>query len=250
MNQADSLPDAQEGVPSRTFLARVLGVFIEPGETFEEIARKPDLFSPLVLLALVALSVAETMLARVGMGRIILHTLTQTGQAAKMSSAQLSQAVHQGAALASVLTQISAVLGVPIFLFVVAGFGMVVLKGFFGSEAKFKQVFSVTCYAYMPSIVGAVMAIAVILLGNPASFNPQSPAPTNLGFFLNPATTSQVALALASSLDIIIIWFLILLAIGISRVSGKKVKSSSLFMTYAGAWILLVIVKVGFAMLT
>lgn len=249
MNQTDSLPDGQEGMRAKPFLARVVGVFIEPAETFDDIARKPDLFAPLALLVLVALSVAETMLARVGMERIIMHTLIQTGQAAKMSTAQLSQAVHRGAALAGVLTQISAVLGVPIFLLVVAGFGMVVLKGFFGSEAKFKQVFSATCYAYMPSIVGAVMAIAVMLLGNPASFNPQSPAPTNLGFFLNPTTTSHVAFALASSLDIIIIWFLVLLAIGISRVSGKKVKASSLFMTYAGAWILLVIVKVGFAML-
>lgn len=249
MNQTDSLPDAQEGMPAKPFLSRVVGVFIEPGETFEDIARKPDLVAPLILLVLVALCVTETMLAKIGMERVIMHALTQSGQAAKMDPAQLIQTVHRGAAIAGIFAQISAVLGVPIFLLVVAGFGIVVLRGFFGSEAKFREVFSTTCYAYMPSILGGVMAIVVMFFGNPESFNPQSPAPTNLGFFLNPSTTSRVALSLASSLDIIILWFLILLAIGLSRVARGKVKSSTLFLTFAGLWVLLVIVKVGFAML-
>lgn len=249
MNQTYSLPDAQEGIPSKSFLSRIAGVFVEPGITFEDIAKRPDFVAPLILLILVAISVVETMLTKVGMENVVMRALTQSGQAAKMSTAQLAQAVHRSAAIAGVFAQISAVLGVPIFMLVVAGFGMVVLRGFFGSEAKFKQVFSATCYAYMPSIVGGVMAVAVMLFGDPANFNPQSPAPTNLGFFLNPLTTSHAVLSLASSLDVIILWFLILLAMGLSRVTQKKVKTSSLFMIFAGAWILLVIVKVGFAML-
>jgi len=131
----------------------------------------------------------------------------------------------------------------------VAGFGVLVLNGLFNQRARFKELFSVTCYAYMPHIVGGAMAIAIMFFGDPDAFNPRSPAPTNPGFFLNPISTSQAVSLLAGSLDFITLWFLVLLAMGLSRISRKKVKAGSIFMTYCGAWLLLVIVKVGFALL-
>ena len=249
MADTDTPSDALESAPPKSFPARLLGVFIEPGATFEDIARKPDFIAPLILLILVSLAVVETMLAKIGMSRIMLQTLTQSGQAARMDPAQLNQAIAKGAPIGSALVQVTAVLGAPIFLLVVAGFGLLVLNGIFGQHAGFKAVFSTTCYANMPSLVGAVMAIAVMFFADPDAFNPKIPAPTNPGFFLNPQTTSHVVMALASSLDFVILWFLVLLAIGLSRVSRKKVKTGSIFLTYFGAWILLVIVKVGFALL-
>ena len=249
MADTDIPPDAPQSASPKPFLVRLIGIFIEPGETFDDIARKPDFIAPLILMILVSLAVAETMLAKIGMGRIILNTLTQSGQAARMEPAQLSQAIERGAVIGSVLVQVSAVVFVPLFLLVVAGFGLLVLNGFFGERARFKEVFSATCYAYLPGIVGGVMAIAVMVFGDPDYFNPRIPAPTNPGFFLNPLTTSHAVFALASSLDIVVFWFLILLAIGLSRVSREKVKASSIFMTYFGAWVLIVIVKVGFALL-
>ena len=37
----------------------------------------------------------------------------------------------------------------------------------------FKNVFSVVCYANLPSILGALMAIALVLFGDAGAFNPQ-----------------------------------------------------------------------------
>jgi len=166
-----------------------------------------------------------------------------------MDPAQLDQMAERSAAIMRFVMPVSAVLGAPIFLLVVAGFGLLVLNGFFGQHTRFKDVFSVTCYAYLPSIVGAVMAMAVVIFGDPAAFNPQSPAPSNPGYFMNPLTSSRPLMALATSLDVIIFWFLVLLAIGLSRVVRKRVKAGTIFITYLGAWALVVIVKVGFAML-
>jgi hypothetical protein len=66
---------------------------------------------------------------------------------------------------------------------------------------------------------------------------------------MNPLTTSRAVLALATSLDVIILWFMALLAIGLSRVARNKVKTGTIFMTYLGAWALVVAVKVGFALI-
>jgi len=249
MADSGSPPDAPQSTPPKPFLVRLIGVFVEPGETFDDIARKPDFIAPLILLMLVSVAVAETMLAKIGIDRIILQTLKQSGRASSMNPSQLNQAVQKAASIGSVMIQVMAVAGIPIFLLSVAGFGLLVLNFIFGESAGFKEVFSATCYAYMPRVVGGVMAIAVMFFGDPDYFRPTSPAPTNLGFFLNPLTTSRAILTLASALDILTLWFLVLIAIGLSRVSRNKVKAGSIFITFFGVWVLLVLAKVGFALL-
>lgn len=247
MNDVNSL---SESVEAKSFLERFLGVFIEPGAVFEDIARKPDFLAPLVLLILVSIAVTETMLAKIGMARIIHSQIVQSGRAANLSPEQIGHVVQTQAAIASAIAHVSALVAVPIFLAAVAGIGLLVLNGIFGAHAGFKKVFSVACYADLVSVLGSVMAIAVMLFGDPDHFNPGSVAPTNLGFFLNPQTTSHTVMALASSFDIFILWFLILLAIGLSRVSKQAVKSRSIFFIYFGLWMLLVMVRVGLAALT
>ena len=241
--------NALQDTPAKPFLSRLIGIFIEPGETFEDIARKPNFIAPLVLLMLVSFAVAEAMIMKIGIQRIIMQSLVLGGQAAKMDPEQLSMVVQRSAAIYSKVIPIIALLGTPVFLLIAAGFWLLVLNVFFAQRASFKQVFSVTCYANLPSIVGAVMAVVVIFYGDPDSFNPRNVAPTNPGYFMNPLTSSHALLAVASSLDVIVLWFLVLLAIGLARVSRNKVKTGSIFLTYLGVWVLLVIAKVGMAVL-
>jgi hypothetical protein len=248
MAAASSL-ETPESTPSKSFLSRVIGVFIEPGETFEDIARKPSWIAPLLLLILVSVSVVETILMKVGASQIALQSIQRSGRGAQMDPAQLDQIAARSAAVMRIAMPASAVLGTPLFMLVVAGIGLLILNVFFGQRAKFKQVFSVACYADLPSILGAVMAVAVLLFGDANAFNVQAPAPTNPGFFMNPLTASHALFALASSLDVVVFWFMALLAIGFSRVVQKKVKTPTIFMTLLGAWVLLVAVKVGFALI-
>ena len=241
--------EVPQSTPGMSFLSRVLGIFIEPGATFEDIARKPNWIAPLVLLILVSFSVIETMLVRIGASQIALQGIQRSGRAAQMDPAQLNQIAARSAAVLSIVMPVGAVLGTPLFMLIVAGIGLLILNVFFGQHAKFKQVFCVTCYADMPSILGGVMAIAVALFGDANAFNAQSPAPTNPGFFMNPLTSSHALFALASSLDVLVFWFMALLAIGLSRVVQKKVKTGTIFMILFGIWALLVAVKVGFALM-
>lgn len=238
-----------QGPPSMSFFSRVLGVFIEPGDTFEDIARNPGWIAPLILLTLASLAAVTTMLVKVGASRIALQAIQRSGRAAQMDPAQLSQIAERSAGIMRIVMPVSALFGAAIFLLIVAGLGLLFLNVFFGQHAKFKAVFSVACYANLPSVLGALMAITVMLFGDPAAFNPQAPAPTNPGFFMNPLTTSHVVFALGSSFDILIFWFLALLAIGLSRVVQKKVKATTIFLVYLGVWALLVAFKVGAALL-
>jgi len=82
----------------------------------------------------------------------------------------------------------------------------------------------------------------------PESFNIKNYAPTNIGAFLNPLETNKALYALATSLDVITIWTLVLLAIGIAAVSG--VKRTSGYIAVFGWWAILVLIGVGIAAAT
>jgi hypothetical protein len=175
--------------------------------------------------------------------------MEMSGQAARMSAEQMQQAVERGASIGSIMAHAGGLLGAPIYLLIVAAIGVAILSGFFGSPVGFKKAFSVTCYASLSGFIGALMALAMILFGDLEHFNPNNPAPTNPGFFLNPLETSKPLLAIASSLDIFTVWFLILLGVGFSQAAGGKVKARSVSLVYFGLWMIWVLGKAGLSAL-
>ncbi len=235
--------------PAKSFLARVIGVIFSPGATFADIAQHPNFIAPLVLAIVASVAVTETMLAKIGMERIVRMSIERSGRTSSMSAAQMEQAVQQGARIGGIIAHVMGVLGPGIFLLILAGLGILILVPVFGAKANFKTVFSVSCYAYIPALLGALITIPVMLFGDPETFNPQTPMPSNPAFFMDQQTASKALYALASSVDIFTIWLLIVLSIGLSAASAYKVKTRSVFLVYLGLWALWVLAKVGWVAL-
>jgi hypothetical protein len=242
----EAVPPESELVPSMSFGARFIGVFVSPGETFEDIARRPGFIAPLIVAIVSGLAILETMIFKIGMERIVRQSLEQSGQAARMSAEQLERTVHTGATVATVIGHVGVVVIGPAMLLIMAALGLGILVLIYGAPAKFKAVFSATCYANLVSVLGVVMGVALILFGDPEHFNAQNPIPSNVGFFLNPLETSKPLYSLASSADILWIWTMILMAMGWSRVSGGKAKTVPVFLAFAGVWLIWVFGKMGF----
>jgi hypothetical protein len=240
---------ADADTPAQSFPERLLGIFISPAETFADVARKPDFVAPLILGVLGAIAVTETMLWKIGMERIARMSIEQSSRASSMSPEQMDQAVHQGARIGGILAHVGAIVGVPIVLLILAGLGLLIVNVIFGAQTKFKTVFSLICYANLVSLLGALMGVAVILFGDPEHFNPQTPIPSNVGFFLNPREVSKPLYSLASSADIFSIWLLILMAVGLAAGTGRKVKPLTIFLVYGGFWVVWILVKMGLSML-
>ena len=240
---------ADADTPAQSFPERLMGIFISPAETFADVARKPDFLAPLILGVLGAIAVTETMLWKIGMERIVRTSIEQSGRASSMSPEQMDQAVRQGARIGAIFAHIGGIVGAPIVLLVLAGLGLLIVSLIFGAQTKFKTVFSLICYANLVSLLGSLMAAAVILFGDPDHFNPQNPVPSNVGFFLNPREVSKPLYSLASAADIFSIWLLILIAVGLAEGTGRKVKPLSIFLVYAGFWVIWILVKMGLAMI-
>jgi hypothetical protein len=238
------LPEDQAG---QSFLSRFVGVFLSPGETFEDIVRKPDFVAPLLVAILAAVAVTETMLSKIGIERIMRNQIAQSSRAASMTPDQIDQAVAQGAKIGAIITHVAGVIAVPIIMLIVAAVGLGIVNLIFGAKTNFGTAFSITCYANLVAVLGAAIALVMILFGDPEHYNPSSPVPTNLGFFIDPTHTSKPLVALAGSIDLFTFWFMALLGVGFSAATRKQAKPVPVFLCFFGLWAVVVLIKIGFA---
>jgi hypothetical protein len=137
----------------------------------------------------------------------------------------------------------------PVFLLVMGAVISLVLLGTinfgFGGRAKFGSIFAVWMYAMMPSCIKTILGIVVLFAGSaPESFNIKNFAPTNLGAFL-PTDINPGLYSLATSLDFVTIWTLVLVGIGTAIVAGTKRTSG--YIASFGWWAVLVIIGAGVA---
>jgi hypothetical protein len=242
-------PPLPEEPQADSFFTRAIGVFISPGRAFESIARRPDFLAPMITEIVGTIVIIEAMLERIGAGRIIRNSLEISGKAAQMTPEQLEQTIQKAAGITAVIMRAAAVIGVPVFLVVIAAVGLFMVNVIFGASTNFKTCFSVVCYADLVLLVGVVLGLVMIFLGDAEQFNPDNFVPTTVGFFLNPRETSKVLYAAASSFDILRVWFIVLSSLGLSVATRKKVGTIAIFLTYLGIWVLIVLGKVGMAVI-
>ena len=141
----------------------------------------------------------------------------------------------------------------PVVLLIGLGLGSLglwaTINFVFGGKATFGDIFSVWMFAGLPGIIKVLLGTIVIFAGVvPESFNIKNYAPTNIGAFLNPVETNKALYALATSLDLITIWTLVLLAIGTATVAG--VKRNSGYIAVFSWWAIFVLIGVGIAAAT
>ena len=138
----------------------------------------------------------------------------------------------------------------PIFALIVdaaiAGVLLATINFGFGGKATFWEAFAVTWYGGLPGLIKVVLGIAALLAGlAPETFNSRNFAGTNIGYYLNQEETPKALYSLATSLDALTIWTLVLVSIGISIVAGTK-RSSGYIAVFAW-WALLILGGAGIA---
>lgn len=99
-------------------------------------------------------------------------------------------------------------------------------------------------YANLALLVRTLLSLLSLVAGvSPDSFSFQNPLASNPGYFMNPAD-SPFLYSVLSSLDIFLIWTLVLTAVGFTCVS--KVKPGTAFAIVFGWWIVLTLAGAGF----
>ena len=227
---------------------RLIDTFFAPSKTFSDLRRSAAWWAPFLILAIVSVAFHYVVDQKVGFRKVVENQLRiQPKQAERMDrlpADQRDRVMQQQVSFWKAFSYASPAVSLLVFLIVAAlYFGTLKFVG--GGDVRFKTMYALVVYAWLPYIVTYLLAVVSLIAGaNPDSFFVQNPAATNLGALMDP-TSSPVLYALLSSVDIITIWTMILAAIGITCISKvKRGAAMAVVFGWFGFWVL---VKVGLA---
>ena len=234
--------------PGLTQWQRVVYTFSQPLRTFTDIRNHSrSWWLPFVITAIAGYLLFAVVDLKIGMEQVVenqIHIspkaeerMAQATPEQREMGTKISLNVTKGAFIASPALLIAGILLMSLGLLGTINF-------VFGGKAKYWDVVAVWMYAGLPGLIKVVLGVVVIYAGMaPESFNIKNYAPTNLGAFLNPVETNAAIYSLASSLDFVTIWTLVLLGMGVATVAG--IKRSSGYIAVFGWWAIFVIVGTG-----
>lgn len=210
--------------PPRMSEVGTLGsIFFEPGETFEDLRRKPRfVFAMLISIALLTLFMA-LFFGKLGEDRIrrsVTEQFDKNPMTASVPAEQRKQQIDVQVTITKYLPY-----AMPVFLLIGFAIGAVAywLGGkAVGGDGNFLHGLSVYVYSSFPPLVVAMLANLVVLFLKSAdemdfASSQRGLVQANPGFFLD-GKEAPVLTTLVSSLDLFAIWGWILAAIGLQKV--------------------------------
>jgi len=237
---------APEAQASLSPIARVVGVLFSPKKTFEDIVRKPSWLLPFVIFVVLVFAVCVCLNMRINWREYVSQQIEKSSQASQLSAEQKEQRIESGAKLAPTFTYVFGVgfQVIIVFLITLIMWGAYSLLG--GASTNFSTAFGITTHAFMTSLVSTPLFILILFLKPYGTVDLDNPLATNLAVLL-PEDAAKWLVALCKSIDIFVIWVLILLAIGFSTVNPKKLKGAKPFTIAFSVWAVFIVLRVGWA---
>jgi hypothetical protein len=236
-------PEAQASIGT---FGRLTGVLFNPKPTFADIARRPTWVAPVVLLCLLNIAITAIFTQRVGWRSFMEKRFENNSSFQQLPPDQREQRLNQAVKTAPIFGYVFGVIGTLVVILVVAG----VLLGAFnllgGADLNFKTSLSIVSYAYMPGVLGGLLGILILFLKDPSTIDLENLVASNFAALLA-SDSAKWLIALAKSFDLFVFWILILLAVGFSAASPKKITMGKALGFVVGLWLVFVIVRVGLA---
>lgn len=233
--------------PAKSTFQRIMGVFFAPDETFADIARRPDILWPLVILTLFGFVTTALIMPRLDMDAVV----AQQAEAMQKQNPNMSDAdVESAGRMVRAMGKVSGWLS-PVFIIVGYLLIALVLWGAFrvmGGDGDFKQSLSTTLYAYMPRMLlgGLIATVIIVMRGTVDPTQMATVVKTNPAFLVDPKAQPVLSSFLAS-FDLFVLWTIFLLTVGFSKVARvTKAKAATIIIVL---WLVTIGVKVGFAAL-
>jgi len=230
----------------KNVFARIAGVLFAPADTFQDIVRKPDVLAPLLILLLIGYAVTFVVMPIMDYDSIIsAQTEQMRRQNPNLTDADIERVSGFTKTFGRVMGYVGPLFGVIVWA-VVAGALFLAFR-MFGGEGTFKQAFSVTLYSWVPLTIFSIL-MGIVAYSRHA-FDPTQAATlvkSNPAFLVD-MKEEPVLFALLSQFDLFTVATIALLTIGFAVMSRfSKMKSAVIVVSL---WLVLVVVKVGFAAL-
>ena len=227
---------------------RLLDVFIAPSKTFTDLRRNASWWAPFLIIVIVSVLFSYVVDQKVGFRKIVDNQIQLRPKAAErleqMPADQREKTLARQVSITKGVTYVIPLIGLVVYaIFAAVLLGTV--KVVTSAEVGFGALFALIVYSRLPEVVKALLTILSLVAGvSSDAFDIKNPVATNAAYFLDPAV-SPVLRALLSSLDVITIWTLVLVAIGVACVAN--IKRSTGFAIVFGWFGVIVLFQVGIA---
>jgi hypothetical protein len=225
---------------AKSLPARFAGVLFAPRATYAAVAAHPRWLGIFLTVFLITASAATALMSTdIGRNALLDQQISQSEAYGRhMNQAQIDQ-----------LEKISAyyVYGAPVIQLVslslggllIAGIAFAVFNAALGCDATFKQVFAVVAHS------GVVLAVLSLFTAPLAYARESLSSATNLAVFLPFLDESSFAARLLGSIDLIYIWWMLSLAIGLGVLYRKRTGpiATTMLAVYAAIGVIIAAIK-------
>lgn len=241
------LPSAPAPGPSAGgFFQNLVDLYFSPREAFERIVRAPRVLVPLAVYALLVLGFTGVWMSKMDPREFMKTQIEESPYADRMTAEQKQQAIDQQAGFMGVYGWVVGPVFVALMLLVVAAALMFIYRFFFAGDVTFAQSFAIVIWVFLAvSLISVPVTLAVLALKGDWNVDPNQAVMANLGLLFDKSTAAKPLWALATSIDLFVLWMVFLLAVGFG-VACRKSTSSALW-GVGLAWALIVLCKVGWA---
>jgi Yip1 domain len=227
---------------------RLLDVFIAPSKTFTDLRRNASWWAPFLIIVVVSAIFSYVVDQKVGFRKVVENQIQLRPKAAErleqMPADQREKALARQVMITKGVVYVVPLLGLIVYA-IFAGVLLGTIKVVTSAEVSFGALFALIVYSRLPEVVRALLTILSLLAGASSdTFNIDNPLATNAAYILEPSS-SPVLRALLAPFDVITIWTLVLVAIGVACVA--KVKRGTAFGIVFGWFGVVVLFRIGFA---
>jgi hypothetical protein len=206
------------GTPApKSLPARFIGVLTAPRETFGSIAAHPKWFGMLATTTLIVMIFTILpMTTEAGKQAALDQQVSQMEAFGRQVDDAQYERMRQQMAFAPYFAGASIMVFAPVMALIISGILFAVFNAALGGEASFKQLFSVVVSA------GAVSALGTMFTGPLNYFRGAVGSATNLRVLLPMVDEKSFVGRLFGMADLFIIWWLIVLAIGLAVLYRRR----------------------------
>ncbi|MDP9267429.1 MAG: YIP1 family protein [Acidobacteriota bacterium] len=217
---------------------RIINTFIDPVKTFTDLRRGTAWWMAFIFIAICSYVFVAAVATKIGFEQVNENQMRmnpkQMERIDQMPPADRARAMDMGAKITKYISYGFPVVALIVFA-ITAAILMAIFNFGFGAQVSFGQSLAVVVYASLTgSLKSLLTAIALFAGANPENFTFENPIASNLGFFVD-MNAHPVLYRFASSMDVFMIWYVVLLGLGYACIS--KVKRGTAIGVVAGLWL-------------
>ena len=239
---SDVVTPAAPAARGKNLIARFVGVLTAPRETFADVAANPRWLGMMVLvLVITAVCTGGFFSTQVGQTA----WLDSMAERSQRSGQEIPEAQWAGmekmAAYMGPIYAASTLFIAPMIWLIVTGLLFAVFNAALGGDSSFKQLFAVFVHSTAVTVVQQVFV-------TPLNFMRESmTSATNLSVFLPMLDESSFIAKFLGTIDLFMVWWVFILAIGLSVLYRRKTASiaTGLFVVYGIVAIIIAAVTSG-----